>query len=50
MRGGNFTRQDLEQVLTLVEPCAIAIENAILFQRTEQLAIGRPRVCSTRAT
>ena len=26
-------------LLTLVEPCAIAIENAILFQRTEQLTI-----------
>ena len=26
-------------MLTLVEPCAIAIENAILFQRTEQLTI-----------
>jgi len=38
-RGGSFTKTDLEQVLTLVEPCAIAIENAILFQRTEQLTI-----------
>ena len=38
-RGGPFTRRDLELVLTLVEPCAIAIENAILFQRTEQLTI-----------
>ena len=37
--GGRFTRQDLDLVLTLVEPCAIAIENAILFQRTEQLTI-----------
>jgi diguanylate cyclase (GGDEF)-like protein len=37
--GGRFTRHDLELVLTLVEPCAIAIENAILFQRTEQLTI-----------
>ena len=26
-------------MLTLVEPCAIAIENATLFQRTEQLTI-----------
>jgi diguanylate cyclase (GGDEF)-like protein len=26
-------------LLTLVEPCAIAIENAILFQKTEQLTI-----------
>jgi diguanylate cyclase (GGDEF)-like protein len=38
-RGGRFTRQDLDLVLSLVEPCAIAIENAILFQRTEQLTI-----------
>jgi diguanylate cyclase (GGDEF)-like protein len=38
-RGGSFSKTDLEQVLTLVEPCAIAIENAILFQRTEQLTI-----------
>ncbi|HEX9186962.1 MAG TPA: sensor domain-containing diguanylate cyclase, partial [Vicinamibacteria bacterium] len=38
-KGGLFTRQDLQLVLTLVEPCAIAIENAILFQRTEQLTI-----------
>ncbi|HVO12588.1 MAG TPA: sensor domain-containing diguanylate cyclase [Vicinamibacteria bacterium] len=37
--GGRFTRADLSLVLTLVEPCAIAIENAILFQRTEQLTI-----------
>jgi diguanylate cyclase (GGDEF)-like protein len=38
-RGGRFTQADLEVLLTLVEPCAIAIENAILFQRTEQLTI-----------
>jgi len=38
-RGGGFTRHDLSLLLTLVEPCAIAIENAILFQRTEQLTI-----------
>jgi diguanylate cyclase (GGDEF)-like protein len=37
--GGRFTRADLELMLTLVEPCAIALENAILFQRTEQLTI-----------
>jgi diguanylate cyclase (GGDEF)-like protein len=37
--GGRFTNTDLEVLLTLVEPCAIAIENAILFQRTEQLTI-----------
>ena len=36
---GRFTRADLELMLTLVEPCAIALENAILFQRTEQLTI-----------
>ena len=38
-QGGKFTQGDLELLLTLVEPCAIAIENAILFQRTEQLTI-----------
>jgi diguanylate cyclase (GGDEF)-like protein len=37
--GGRFTQSDLEMLLTLVEPCAIAIENAILFQKTEQLTI-----------
>jgi len=37
--GGRFTQSDLDILLTLVEPCAIAIENAILFQRTEQLTI-----------
>jgi diguanylate cyclase (GGDEF)-like protein len=37
--GGRFSQADLEVLLTLVEPCAIAIENAILFQRTEQLTI-----------
>jgi diguanylate cyclase (GGDEF)-like protein len=37
--GGRFTQADLEVLLTLVEPCAIAIENAILFQKTEQLTI-----------
>jgi diguanylate cyclase (GGDEF)-like protein len=36
---GRFTQADLEILLTLVEPCAIAIENAILFQKTEQLTI-----------
>jgi diguanylate cyclase (GGDEF)-like protein len=36
---GKFSPSDLEILLTLVEPCAIAIENAILFQRTEQLTI-----------
>ncbi len=37
--GGRFTETDLELLLTLVEPCAIALENATLFQRTEQLTI-----------
>jgi diguanylate cyclase (GGDEF)-like protein len=37
--GGRFTHADLDLLLSLVEPCAIAIENAILFQRTEQLTI-----------
>src|SRR5262245_9285741 len=37
--GGRFTEADLEILLTLVEPCAIAIENAILFQKAEQLTI-----------
>jgi diguanylate cyclase (GGDEF)-like protein len=37
--GGRFTRDDLKILLTLVEPCAIAIENAMLFQRAEQLTI-----------
>jgi diguanylate cyclase (GGDEF)-like protein len=36
---GRFVQADLEILLTLVEPCAIAIENAILFQKTEQLTI-----------
>jgi diguanylate cyclase (GGDEF)-like protein len=36
---GKFTRADLQILLTLVEPCAIAIENAILFQKAEQLTI-----------
>jgi diguanylate cyclase (GGDEF)-like protein len=37
--GGRFSDSDLEVLLTLVEPCAIAIENAILFQKAEQLTI-----------
>jgi diguanylate cyclase (GGDEF)-like protein len=36
---GKFTRADQQLLLTLVEPCAIAIENAILFQKAEQLTI-----------
>jgi diguanylate cyclase (GGDEF)-like protein len=38
-RRGRFTSEDLKMLLTLVEPCAIAIENAKLFQRAEQLTI-----------
>ncbi len=38
-KGGRFTRSDLEMLLTLVDPCAIAIENAMLFQKAEQLTI-----------
>jgi len=37
--GGKFTQSDLKVLLTLTEPCAIAIENAILFQRAQQLTI-----------
>jgi diguanylate cyclase (GGDEF)-like protein len=37
--GSRFTKQDLELLLTLVEPAAIALENALLFQRAEMLAI-----------
>jgi diguanylate cyclase (GGDEF)-like protein len=36
---GKFTRGDLNILLTLVDPCAIAIENAFLFQKAEQLTI-----------
>ncbi len=38
-KGGRFTRADLQLLMTLVEPCAIAIENALLFQRAEQLTV-----------
>lgn len=37
--GSRFTKQDLNLLMTLVEPCAIALENAFLFQKTEKLAI-----------
>jgi diguanylate cyclase (GGDEF)-like protein len=37
--GGRFTRADLQLLMTLVEPCAIAIENALLFQRAEELTV-----------
>lgn len=34
-----FTKKDLNLLLTLVEPAAIALENAILFQKTQKLAV-----------
>jgi diguanylate cyclase (GGDEF)-like protein len=37
--GSRFTKRDLNLLLTLVEPAAIALENALLFQKTEKLAI-----------
>ena len=36
---GGFTRRDLKLLLTLVEPAAIALENAFLFQKSQRLAI-----------
>jgi diguanylate cyclase (GGDEF)-like protein len=37
--GSRFTKRDLKLLLTLVEPAAIALENALLFQRAERLAV-----------
>lgn len=37
--GNRFTRRDMNLLLTMVEPAAIALENAILFQKTQQLAV-----------
>jgi diguanylate cyclase (GGDEF)-like protein len=37
--GSRFTKRDMNLLLTLVEPAAIALENAFLFQKTEQLAV-----------
>jgi diguanylate cyclase (GGDEF)-like protein len=37
--GKGFTRRDLDLLMTLVEPCAIAIENALLFKKAEELTI-----------
>lgn len=34
-----FTETDLEILLTLVEPAAIALENAVLYQRAKELSI-----------
>jgi len=38
-RKGPFTRDDLAMVKTLVEPGAVAIENAILYQRSAELTV-----------
>jgi diguanylate cyclase (GGDEF)-like protein len=37
--GNPFTRRDMNLLMTMVEPAAIALENAILFQKTQQLAV-----------
>ena len=37
--GSRFTKKDLSLLMTLVEPAAIALENAILFQKTQRLAV-----------
>jgi diguanylate cyclase (GGDEF)-like protein len=37
--GSRFTKRDMNLLLTLVEPAAIALENAFLFQKTQQLAV-----------
>ena len=38
-QSGRFTRKDMNLLLTMVEPAAIALENAILFQKTQRLAV-----------
>ncbi len=38
-RRGQFTPQDLDMVMVLVEPGAIAIENAILYQKSAELTV-----------
>jgi diguanylate cyclase (GGDEF)-like protein len=38
-RRGKFTARDLEMVTTLVEPGAIALENAILYQKSAELTV-----------
>jgi len=38
-RRGRFTNEDLQMVNTLVEPGAIAIENAILYQKSAELTV-----------
>ncbi|MGH9870380.1 MAG: diguanylate cyclase [Candidatus Polarisedimenticolia bacterium] len=38
-RRGRFTTEDLAMVTTLVEPGAIAIENAILYQKSAELTV-----------
>ncbi|HZI94280.1 MAG TPA: sensor domain-containing diguanylate cyclase [Patescibacteria group bacterium] len=38
-RRGPFNKEDLQMVTTLVEPGAIAIENAILYQKSAELTV-----------
>jgi len=38
-RRGRFSTEDLQMVTTLVEPGAIAIENAILYQKSAELTV-----------
>ncbi len=38
-RRGPFSSEDLRMMMTLVEPGAVAIENAILYQRSEELTV-----------
>jgi diguanylate cyclase (GGDEF)-like protein len=37
-KGGLFTRDDLEMLKILVEPAAVAIENAILYKRSTEMS------------
>lgn len=36
---GSFTEKDLETVMLFLEPAAIALENAMLFQKTKELTL-----------
>jgi diguanylate cyclase (GGDEF)-like protein len=38
-QGTRFTKRDMNLLLTLVEPAAIALENAFLFQKTQELTV-----------
>ncbi len=37
--GGDFTREDLETVQLFLEPAAIALQNALLFEQTKRLSM-----------